>query len=177
MIVISHGILSVWTCRIDEARAEPCARSAAATPLPHSLLNNHHRPPSSFTCRRGGTCIEAAGASAPDSSLSVNARSRAETGFWELGEQTSGSWGERKMEVRVGERLLCLAVLSSVLCMDSVLGKYVRGVVNTKEVSVCFPPSIFNLLPCDNDPTARWQKRNRLECESARRCLFGGLFR
>lgn len=57
------------------------------------------------------------------------------------------------MEVRVGERLLCLAVLSSVLCMDSVLGKYVRGVVNTKEVSVC--SSIFNLLPCDNDPTAR----------------------
>lgn len=39
MIVISHGILSVWTCRIDEARAEPCARSAAATP---SLLNNRH---------------------------------------------------------------------------------------------------------------------------------------
>lgn len=58
------------------------------------------------------------------------------------------------MEVRVGERLLCLAVLFSVLCVDSVLGKYVRGVVNTKEVSVCFSPSTFNLLPCDNDPTA-----------------------
>lgn len=51
------------------------------------------------------------------------------------------------MEVRVGERLLCLAVLSSVLCMDSVLGKYVRGVVNTKEVSVCFPPPL-SLICC-----------------------------
>uniref|UniRef100_A0A3B4WDW0 Transmembrane protein 145 n=1 Tax=Seriola lalandi dorsalis TaxID=1841481 RepID=A0A3B4WDW0_SERLL len=45
----------------------------------------------------------------------------------------SDSGGERKMEVRVGERLLCLAVLSSVLCVDSVLGKYVKGIVNTKE--------------------------------------------
>lgn len=52
------------------------------------------------------------------------------------------------MEVRVGERLLCLAVLSSVLCMDSVLGKYVRGVVNTKEVSVCFPPPPLSLICC-----------------------------
>lgn len=42
---------------------------------------------------------------------------------------------ERKMEVRVGERLLCLAVLSSVFFVDSVLGKYVKGIVNTKEVS------------------------------------------
>uniref|UniRef100_A0A8D3CJZ2 Transmembrane protein 145 n=1 Tax=Scophthalmus maximus TaxID=52904 RepID=A0A8D3CJZ2_SCOMX len=37
------------------------------------------------------------------------------------------------MEVRVGERLLCLAVLFSVLCVDSALGKYVKGIVNTKE--------------------------------------------
>lgn len=51
------------------------------------------------------------------------------------------------MEVRVGERLLCLAVLFSVLCMDSVLGKYVRGVVNTKEVSVCSPPPL-SLICC-----------------------------
>lgn len=42
------------------------------------------------------------------------------------------------MEVRVGERLLCLAVLSSVFCVDSVLGKYVKGIVNTKEVSAVF---------------------------------------
>lgn len=39
------------------------------------------------------------------------------------------------MEVRVGEKLLCLAVLSSVFLVDSVLGKYVKGIVNTKEVS------------------------------------------
>lgn len=71
MIVISHGILSVWTCRIDEARAEPCARSAAATP---SLLNNRH--PAS-PAGGGGTCIEAAGASAPDSSLSPSTRALA----------------------------------------------------------------------------------------------------
>lgn len=169
--------MAFWACgHVALTKHERNRARARQPPPPPSLPPK--QPPSSFTCRRGGTCIEAAGASAPDSSLSVNARSRAETGFWELGEQTSGSWGERKMEVRVGERLLCLAVLSSVLCMDSVLGKYVRGVVNTKEVSVCFPPpSIFNLLPCDNDPTARWQKRNRLDCESVRRCLFGGLFR
>ncbi|TKS82312.1 Transmembrane protein 145 [Collichthys lucidus] len=37
------------------------------------------------------------------------------------------------MEVRVGEKLLCLAVLSSVFLVDSVLGKYVKGIVNTKE--------------------------------------------
>lgn len=71
MIVISHGILSVWTCRIDEARAEPCARSAAATPY---LLNNRH--PAS-PAGGGGTCIEAAGASAPDSSLSPSTRALA----------------------------------------------------------------------------------------------------
>lgn len=35
------------------------------------------QPPSSFTCRRGGTCIEAAGASAPDSSLSPSTRALA----------------------------------------------------------------------------------------------------
>ncbi|KAF7227071.1 transcript variant X1 [Nothobranchius furzeri] len=37
------------------------------------------------------------------------------------------------MELRFGERLLWLSVLSSVLCVDSVLGKYVKGIVNTKE--------------------------------------------
>uniref|UniRef100_A0A3Q2D2P0 Transmembrane protein 145 n=1 Tax=Cyprinodon variegatus TaxID=28743 RepID=A0A3Q2D2P0_CYPVA len=41
--------------------------------------------------------------------------------------------GERKMEVRVGERLLWLVVLSTVLCVDSVYGKYVKGIVDTKE--------------------------------------------
>ncbi|XP_029600547.1 transmembrane protein 145 isoform X1 [Salmo trutta] len=35
--------------------------------------------------------------------------------------------------MEVCERLLCLAVVSSVLCVGSVLGKYVRGIVNTKE--------------------------------------------
>lgn len=49
------------------------------------------------------------------------------------------------MEVRVGERLLCLAVLSSVFFVDSVLGKYVKGIVNTKEVSAVFYfISLFN---------------------------------
>ena len=48
------------------------------------------------------------------------------------------------MEVRVGERLLCLAVLSSVFLVDSVLGKYVKGIVNTKEVSAgCLFPPLF----------------------------------
>lgn len=56
------------------------------------------------------------------------------------------------MEVRVGERLLYLAVLSSVLCVDSVLGKYVRGIVNTKEVSVVFF-FFTSLISCDNDTT------------------------
>ncbi|CAB1333993.1 unnamed protein product [Coregonus sp. 'balchen'] len=35
--------------------------------------------------------------------------------------------------MEICERLLCLAVVSSVLCVGSVLGKYVRGIVNTKE--------------------------------------------
>lgn len=79
------------------------------------------------------------------------ARSRTETGFRDPGEQTSDSGGERKMEVRVGERLLCLAVLSSVLCVDSVFGKYVKGIVNTEEVSAVFllPPEF--VATCDND--------------------------
>ncbi|KAI4810960.1 hypothetical protein KUCAC02_013887, partial [Chaenocephalus aceratus] len=37
------------------------------------------------------------------------------------------------MEVRVGERLLCMALLCSGFFVDSVLGKYVKGIVNTKE--------------------------------------------
>ena len=36
--------------------------------------------------------------------------------------------------MEVCERLLCLAVVSSVFGFGSVLGKYVRGIVNTKEV-------------------------------------------
>lgn len=56
-------------------------------------------------------------------------------------EQTNGSRGRRKMELRVGERLLCVAALSSLLCVDSVFGKYVRGVVNTKEVSLLLLPA------------------------------------
>lgn len=43
------------------------------------------------------------------------------------------------MEGRLGERLLWLAALSGVLCVDLVCGKYVKGIVDTKEVSaVCF---------------------------------------
>ncbi|KAG7276216.1 hypothetical protein CRUP_004807 [Coryphaenoides rupestris] len=37
------------------------------------------------------------------------------------------------MEVRFCGRLLCLAALFTVLCVESVLGKHVKGVVNTKE--------------------------------------------
>lgn len=36
------------------------------------------------------------------------------------------------------EKVLGLAVVSSILCVGSVLGKYVRGIVNTKEVSIMF---------------------------------------
>ncbi|KAM3873276.1 transmembrane protein 145 [Diretmus argenteus] len=37
------------------------------------------------------------------------------------------------MEVRFGERLLCFAALSALLCVGSVVGKYVKGIVDTKE--------------------------------------------
>lgn len=50
------------------------------------------------------------------------------------------------MEVRVGERLLCLAVLSCVFFADSVLGKYVKGIVNTKEVSAAGFIWLFSLV-------------------------------
>lgn len=51
-----------------------------------------------------------------------------------------------KMEVC--ERLLCLAVVSSVLCVGSVLGKYVRGIVNTKEVRCLIPNlSLVTMTP------------------------------
>lgn len=89
----------------------------------------------------GGTSVHAP---ALLSSASLRARSRSVTGFGELAEQTSDSRGERKMEVRVGVRLLYLAVLSSVLGVHLVLGKYVKGIVNTKEVSVVL---FFPLLP------------------------------
>lgn len=36
------------------------------------------------------------------------------------------------------EKVLGLAVVSSMLCVGSVLGKYVKGIVNTKEVSIVF---------------------------------------
>lgn len=47
------------------------------------------------------------------------------------------------MEVRGGERLVYLAVLLSVFCAHLTLGKYVKGVVNTKEVSVVFADIIL----------------------------------
>lgn len=172
MIVISHGILSVWTCRIDEARAEPCARSAAATP---SLLNNRH--PAS-PAGGGGTCIEAAGASAPDSSLSPSTRALARR-------LASGSSESRRAAAEERERWRWGSGRDSCAwpcCPAS--SAWIQSSGNTWEASSTQkrwafvpPPSIFNLLPCDNDPTARWQKRNRLDCESVRRCLFGGLFR
>ncbi|KAK5861871.1 hypothetical protein PBY51_017313 [Eleginops maclovinus] len=57
------------------------------------------------------------------------ARLGSETGSRE----SRGAAAGRKMEVRVGERLLCLALLCSSFFVDSVLGKYVKGIVNTKE--------------------------------------------
>lgn len=100
-------------------------------------LSKHERTASAqfVAIGSGGTSVHAP---VLLSSASLRARSRSDTGFREPGEQTSDSRGERKMEVRVGERLLYLAVLSSVLCVDLVLGKYVKGIVNTKEVSVVF---------------------------------------
>lgn len=78
--------------------------------------------------------------------LVLRARSRPDTGFAEPREQRSDSGRERKMEVRGGERLLYLAVLFGVFCAPSTLGKYVKGIVNTKEVSVDFTVIIFGLL-------------------------------
>ena len=59
----------------------------------------------------------------------------------DLGE--GSQWSEqrrrgRKMEVRFCGRLLCLAALFTVLCVASVFGKHVKGIVNTKEVRICF---------------------------------------
>lgn len=42
------------------------------------------------------------------------------------------------------EKVLGLAVVSSMLCVGSVLGKYVKGIVNTKEVSIVF--TFFTLV-------------------------------
>lgn len=42
------------------------------------------------------------------------------------------------MEVRGGERLAYLALLFSVFCAHLTLGKYVKGIVDTKEVSILF---------------------------------------
>lgn len=39
------------------------------------------------------------------------------------------------MEARVAERLVYLALLSGVLCVEPAVGKYVKGIVDTKEVS------------------------------------------
>lgn len=169
MIAISCWIFNVRTCRILKARAELGARP----------------PPSSQTTARttihpasaavgggvgGGTCIErdqrARARILPTASAGAAFRSfvraPAQTqGFREPGEQTSGSGGERKMEVRVGERLLCLAVLSSVLCVDSVFGKYVKGIVNTKEVRVCFrflSVSMELVDTCDDDIATNCQE-------------------
>lgn len=145
-------------------------------------------PPSGFSCRRE------AGAHAserdprararflsrppllePRSSVRAPAQRQ---GFREPGEQTSDSGGERKMEVRVGERLLCLAVLCSVLCVDSVFGKYVKGTVNTKEVRV-----VVSFTYLISFHLRQWHRhkltgvRIGLDCVSARRCLRVGLFR
>lgn len=46
------------------------------------------------------------------------------------------------MEVRGGEKLVHLAVLFGVFCAHLALGKYVKGIVNTKEVSA-FLLSLF----------------------------------
>lgn len=155
MIAISSGIFNVWTCRILKARAEPGVR--ALYPL---LPPNNHTPPPSIH----HPASTAGGGHAPGFSPSLSlflsyllprapplepflrARSRSEQASGSPDLQTSDSGGERKMEVRVGERLLCLVVLSSVLFVDSVLGKYVKGIVNTKEVSAaCF---CFTSLIC-----------------------------
>eukprot|EP00064_Thunnus_orientalis_P011637 superscaffoldBa00001697_g11668 len=141
---LPHGFLSLSQLSRETREAANHERNrerALGTPPPPK--QTHTSPPSSFSCWRGphastGTNVNASGSSLPLLSRSLLepfhvARSRTETGFREPREQTSDSGGERKMEVRVGERLLCLAVLSSVLCVDSVLGKYVKGIVNTKE--------------------------------------------
>lgn len=103
---------------------------------------------------RPGSCLILLSRSVPEPSLSV--RAPAQTQASESPESRRAiAGGERKMEVRVGERLLYLAVLSSVFCVDSVLGKYVKGIVNTKEVSVVFF-FFTSLISCDNDTTTDW---------------------
>lgn len=54
------------------------------------------------------------------------------------------------MEVRGGERLAYLAVLFSVFCARLTLGKYVRGVINTKEVSDSTVIILGSLISCDS---------------------------
>lgn len=147
MIAIKDGIFTAWTCRMAEARAEPSARS-----VPNFLHHYKHTlrhitiHPSSNSWREAGADLRGR---ASLLSLSFSAAPcafpRRRQAFGELWEQTSGCGGERKMEVRVGERLLWLAVLSTVLCVDSVFGKYVKGIVNTKEVRAEF------VSPCAAD--------------------------
>lgn len=174
-------------------------RNWARAPHRHHILTNNraHHHPSSFSCwswrwwwwgshmhRKGPACtrpapLSPASARAP---LRSFVRAPAQTqGFREPGEQTSDSGGERKMEVRVGERLLCLAVLSSVLCVDSVFGKYVKGIINTKEVRADF--SFFFKSILISWHLRQWHRHKLtgvgigLDCVSARRCLRVGLFR
>lgn len=158
-------------------------RAHSATIPTNSRVHRHSR--TSFSFWSGPRASRGTRAHAPGFSLahrlletrsSVRAPAQSATGFGEPGEQTSDSGGERKMEVRVGERLLCLAVLSSVLYVDSVFGKYVKGIVNTKEVSAAV--FFVCLISC------HLRRRHRLvgvgfglDCVSARRCLCVGLFR
>ncbi|KAK5921850.1 hypothetical protein CgunFtcFv8_019171 [Champsocephalus gunnari] len=75
------------------------------------------------------------------------------------------------MEVRVGERLLCMALLCSGFFVDSVLGKYVKGIVNTKEVSAV---SFFlNVTTCVNDTATAYPHSGVSVADSAPRIVGG----
>lgn len=135
MIAVRDDMFRVWTCSVSLPN-KPTFRGSHLHTISLQQLEEKRRLGPAWT-RFASSC-----AASPCALTSSGAE-----GFKELGEavrvRPSGCGGERKkMEVRVGERLLWLAVLSSVLSVDSVLGKYVKGIVNTKEVS----PGVFYFL-------------------------------
>lgn len=80
--------------------------------------------------RRTGTRVWQISASLPALSVLSHTHARAHS-IGRRAQKRNG--GQVKME-----KVLGLAVVSSILCVGSVLGKYVRGIVNTKEVSIMF---------------------------------------
>ncbi|KAF3839328.1 hypothetical protein F7725_018045 [Dissostichus mawsoni] len=115
MIAISQSIFYVWTCRIQESTSG----TGSAYPEPPHIQRGHRHRKDQRGRARFLCCARSRSA----------ARPRSETGSRE----SRGAAAGRKMEVRVGERLLCMALLCSGFFVDSVLGKYVKGIVNTKE--------------------------------------------